>query len=523
MKFEINSDNGMPFFWQIFCSIYLLAALYYSYNGLFGSWTVSVLGVPYYYNWDPDGFYLGAGLTFFDERYVGFVGHPGIPLMLLIQFIARCAYGLAFLFNHQLVFEQFVAKNIFWIIFYVKVSIAACYLAAFAMFYAVSRFFLTKTFSQLAVLAFATTCINLYYFNKISPEPLLILFVFASFFTCLKFIQTQSRRVSYLFIIISAVTAALAALTKIMIAAALPVFVVSYICFFTKLKFTRRIIGGAVFILVFALTFFLLGRKVDWGYFISFWLQYTPASGVSSGFGNNGFQNIVVNLNKWIRILLELFSFKIWEPSLSTQRGQFNVATLPFLFCSLIGYILYLFNNWQRRSALVALFVFFVMLLPSVLYRAAYNYYVMHLAVASIFVSYFVEVLLKKIGLMLQLRFFLAAVLIIGLNLFSFVIFFQAKSSDLYGYNKYWKEYFFALNRTAYGERIGLVSVGDKTEYPGRIISYYVAQGSSLHKYFNDFFEYFDRTPGSDISSMNKIAVLLNHGPQGIKRVNILR
>jgi len=51
---------NFPYFWVLFPGVFLCISILVSYFGLFGSWTVSVFGVPYYYNWDPDGFYMRA-------------------------------------------------------------------------------------------------------------------------------------------------------------------------------------------------------------------------------------------------------------------------------------------------------------------------------------------------------------------------------------------------------------------------------------------------------------------------------
>lgn len=519
MPLRLKTDNGIPFFWESCCGIYLLISWYFSYNGLLGSWTVSAFGIPFYYVWDPDSYYLVAGITFFDERYAGFVGHPGITLMFCIQVITWILYAFALLFNHSLNFAEFAAKNISTVILVTKLFITASYLFSFYVLYIIARLFLTKTFAQLAVIAFGTTSIILCYLNKISPEPLLLILVFSSYWFMLKYVQHNLVWKGYAYIVLCAITAALAVLTKMMIALPVPLFILGYIFFHRRIRFANKFTGGSVFLLSFAVVFIFCGRKVDWSNFVSFWFYYAPGSPkyeVSKGF----FDNILLKSGVVLKYVGLMFfdssSLQLWAPNLVSPLGLFNAATLPFMACSLLGFFLYWRKNPEKRCNLVAIVVLLMLLTPVVLYRHDYHYCVIHLGVAAIFVSYFVKIIFDRICKPGALKTIGSIVFILILNSFSLTIFYEVKYNDMLEYAKWWKPYFTALNHINYDERIGLVSAPGNSPGPGRSPLVYGAKDNPFFKAFNNYFVYLDKDPSLQTVNINKIALLLKFNPQSI-------
>jgi hypothetical protein len=377
----------------------LLLSLFISYKGLFGSWTVSAFGVPTYYFWDPDGYYLSAGITFFNDRYAGFIGHPGIPLMFCIQIITGILYSFAFLFDPSLDYAVFAAKNISFVILATKLFITACYLLSFYILFTISRIFLTKTFSQLAVIAFGTTCIILSYFNKISSEPLLLIFVFSSYWFMLKYVQNSLEWKGYAYLVLCSISVGLAILTKMMIALPVPLFILGYIFFHQSIKFANKIKASSVFLVFFTVVFIVCGSKVDWSNFVSFWFYYAPGSPkyeVSIGF----FNNILLSAGKipeyLVLIFFDFFSQRLWAPSLNSFLGLFNIATLPFMFSALIGFFLYWRKYPDKGRNLGAILILLLFLTPQAFYRHGYHYYLIHLGDAALFVSYFIKFILDR-------------------------------------------------------------------------------------------------------------------------------
>ena len=514
-----------PYFWVLFPGVFLCLSILVSYFGLFGSWIVSVFGVPYYYNWDPDGFYLGAGLTFFDERYV-WVGHPGIPLMFLIHSISKVFYWLGLLFGASVPIETFTAKNIFWIILVTKSAITIVHILSFCILYRISLIFLTKTASKIAILSYATSVIILYYMNKISPEPLLVLFVLLSIFWIWKYVENHHKYKGYIWLALSAFAGIAAVMTKIMIATPLVAFLPAYILLHQGISLKNKMSGTCLFLCFGAMFFILLGWKVDWYYFFQFWSQYAPSNPDSTGGVYPLFsfiQAISHIITNFLFIMADgLFSF-FSISGLTSQKGQFNAAELPFMALSVVGFIQYWKDNPPKRRQMTWLLIFALITAPCVLYKGAYHYLVIHLAFAAIFFSYFICESISKIlkGTALSKNKFATAVIAtLMIHSLSIAIFVETKWSDIRNYMNNWQPYYIGLNTINHEERIGISNTRDKSEIPGRLISYYVPPSSSFNKRFRDYFVYLDGDTSQDKLKEKNITVVISSGAEW---TNIIR
>jgi len=515
-----HDDGGIPYFWPVLSFIYVSLSLLFSFNGLFGNWAISLFGVTYPVNWDPDGFYIGAGITFSESRYAGFVGHPGIPLIFCIHAISRLMHIASFFSGPAVDFAAFAAKNIFWIILAVKLFITCCYLASFYAVYSVARFYLTKTSSQIAIAAYATTGIVLYYFNKISPEPLLVFFVFFSLWAMFRYVGThRASGVSYAYLILSASAAALALLTKIAIALPLPVFILGYILSHRMIAAGDKAKGAALFLVSFLTVLFLAGQKVDWTYFFNYWFNYapgTPSYAVGRGVAANIVSAFMAAYENIFQFVLDLFVWEAWLPGRSSFRGHFNAAALPYLVCSVVGLAMYWKQNPDMRRRVLAILVLCIALAPLVMYRAAHHYYVIHLAVASFFAGYCVSSLAGRVSSSRARTAAVALVSVLLVNSLSAAIFLRAKYADMREYARWWKPYFTALNEMRRKDRIAIVAVSDMTDIPGRIVSYYVDQRSPLCRAFERQFLLFDEIPPDAVIMNERIITVLRHTPDGV-------
>jgi len=508
--------------WTLFSFVFIITSLVVSYFGLFGSWTVSVFGARHYCNWDPDGFYLGAGISFFDERYTDFVGHPGTTLMFLIHIIARGYYWFAGMFGNSLSYEIFTAKNISSIILLIKLAVTGTYLLSFSILYRISLVFVKKGVAFIAVLSFATTGIVLCYINKISPEPVMILFTLLSIFWCWKYIEQCKNYRGYIYIALSAFACTAALFSKILIVAPLFLFVLLYISFHKRLTLKKKIVGSVLFVILCGLSSLLIGWKVDWGAFFQFWSQYGPDSIVHTK-DYRWFVNFVQTTNNAFIMLLkelsEAFSFASWIPGIGNKKAQFNAAELPFILIALFGLFMYWKKHHEKRRQLAWMIIFLVMIAPPVLYKGAYHYFMIHLAFLAILFSYFICTAVDKLfksTINNQKKILIAGIAILILHSFSIAIFIESKKSDIRAYMKWGKPYYDALNKIDYHERIGLINVPYRAGIPGRLISYYTAPSSRFHKEFNKFFVFINKDITQNELKNKNISIVLDYTPNGV-------
>ena len=175
---------------------------------------------------------------------------------------------------------------------------------------------------------------------------------------------------------------------------------------------------------------------------------------------------------------------------------------------------------------MVWLLIFALITAPSVLYKGAYHYLVIHLAFAAIFFSYFICENISRIfkGTALSKNKVVTAVIAtLMIHSFSIAIFIEMKMCDIRNYSNYWQPYYIALNKINYEERIGLVdiyeqrignaNISNKTEMPGRLLPYYVSfvsPSSPLNKSFRDYFVYLDSDTPQDKLKEKNIRVVIS-------------
>lgn len=522
MSFSVPSRVRILSFWVLFPALFLGISLFVSSFGLFGSWTVTAFGVPYYYNWDPDGFYLGVGLTFFDQRYT-WVGHPGIPLVALIYTVARACHGIGMALGDSAPFESFAAKQAATVILASKIAVSLFHILSFAMLYRIGRIFLTKQAARIAVLAYATSAIVLYYMNKISPEPLWVFFALLSLFALWKYVETHRSRQKYLFLALAAFAAMAAVTTKIMIAFPLVFFVPLYILGHGEMTQRDKRVGIALFFLFSSLFFATLGWKVDWIGFITFWLQYSPTQAPSGNVSPE-----IHPLFAFIRFLIHLsvslaegfLSFLKLDPS--DQKGQFNLAELPFFILSAGGFLLYWKKNPQKRRQAAWLAVFAVMMAPGVLYKGAHHYLPLHLALAALFCGYFVWETLSRLIIKAgseRTKTLAAVFSVLLIHAYSLALFVETKKSDMTNYLRDWRPYYRALAAIDDSQQIGILKVPEKTEIPGRLLSYYLPPASQIGERFRSFFVYLPGDTLPENLGERRIGAVLLHDPEGVRRI----
>lgn len=521
-------------FWVILSTLYIVISCCISYFSLWGEWRTYVLGVRFQRIYDPGSAYLASGMSFFDERYTWF-GHPGLFLKLLVQLIARLYYWIGSIcIETPVSYYSFLAKNFFGLIFITKLVMTIINLLSFYALYSLAlRLFRDKWLARNSVIAFATSFSVLYYINFIVPEHLLLLFTLLSIDCAWRSYESrdQENRVKgYQYIALSAFFAVAAFFTKVMIAAPLLVLIPILLILQKKsltgkcfIPLRERIVSAFTFVGA-AVPFALLcSYKVNWSKFLEFWFWYAPCS-LSFDSSKSSLVNVGANSLEFLQKLAEKSFQRIVSSDLLFSNDKmklFIVAELIFFICATIGVIQYYAKFKDKR-----IYVYWMMFLaasisPVVLYRWEHYYFYIHLAVASIFVSYFVNNIIgsKLIGRLSRPLVAVVSVLVIHLG--SIALFVDAKRFDMVEYQRNWRPYYEALASIDYNGKIGVIG-----GYPARFLKERLICWETSDVFINEFSKFF--VPVTEIFTdaelqKQNIQVVIEHTSEGVRMRRVIR
>lgn len=464
-------------FWPILVGTYLLGSLAASLYALFGSWMQYAFGVPHYYNWDPDGYYLAAGIQFFDGPFAAWYGHPGLPLQFMIGAIAHIMYELL-TDSNRLAYPAFVAQNQYEIILVTKTAITTCYLASFYFLFKVARVLLDELEARVAVVLFASTAIVLTYANKISPEPFLLLFVLIGLYCSIQAVAREQAWRACGVICMAGVATALAMLTKLTVTFLLPVYFVVWIAAYPRITAWRKMVLAAVFTSSCLVGLVLLGQKIDWVAFFSFWNAWSPIgfealTGKSTELSHpfSSIAKVASITSATVAVNLDVGTLF----SLQTKQGQFNLAELPLTLMGVIGIFMFLETRLDKRWITYSLILLMVVLAPVVFWRGASHYRVVHLALLSIFAAYGLGLFARRsnaaIGSVRRTWAFVCCLLVFVGPSAALAI--SLKTGDIHAYSKGWGSIYACLSDGRHDRIVTLINVGDSAFVPGRLLGWY--------------------------------------------------
>lgn len=458
----------------VFISIYFLVVLFTSYTGVCGDWQDTSFGVLFYNHWDPMGSYIAGGIDLFGSgKYTPFFGHPGLPLMFLIHFIAKTGYFLFMLLGGTADFEMFAAKNVRWIIFYSKAATICITLLSFILLYFVSRKLTeNKNIALLTVVAYATTLPVLYYADRISPESFLVLFTLLTFFSIWKFQESIDKRKelkAYQFIILAAFASVGAVYSKLHLSYPLIPFAFAYILTVREKtaiehgpSLRMRFLPPVIFICFAAFFLYLGSLKTDWRAFFNLWKDWGP---LKHDFVHSGYtwDSIREKISFLLSSLLSLTSQSEKDTALPLgvvyRKYLFFVVEWIFIVFSASGLVMFWKNQPEKRRVLVYIIVYLFLLLPTIIYHPSIHYLFIHLSFAAIFCAYFVFLVVEKLThreVGLRRKFWLSFGLIILFQQLSLAFAVDIRLNDYRQYKR-WRGYYDALDIIDYGEKIGLV------------------------------------------------------------------
>src|SRR4051812_46215025 len=141
-----------------------------------GGWKNSTMGVSLWWNGDPGVGYLVGSLYVFTPARHAFVGHPGLPIQLLIAPFAKAIHFIyRFGGGHETLY-QFWARNMRGLFILGGVIIAIVHIISFHVLFAFAKRLVTDPRAALlAVAAYATSFPLLHYSTRVSSEPMLVM------------------------------------------------------------------------------------------------------------------------------------------------------------------------------------------------------------------------------------------------------------------------------------------------------------------------------------------------------------
>lgn len=377
-------------FWLALTLILFGASYWETTTATIGGWDIHVMGVRHGAVWDPGGPYLGSGLMLFDDRYAPFVGHPGLPLMALCQLVGR----ILWLPSMQVPFDLFCAQHLQTIAMTAMLAMTAAFVGALLILECVAlRLLGSPGQAMLAVLAYATTYPFLFYLNRISPEPLLVIFTLSAFLCLWRYYEIGEHRRRWWWLALSAQAAVAAVYTKFMIAGPLVFFIPLQIACRRDLTLAKRLRDAAAF-LGLSVPLFLAGTwKIDWSYFFQFWFAYAPGVprySTSDTWVVNVVRNLSVTLPAMLGSAASQLSPTRLLPSFATREGLFFAAEGLLLVLSAIGLAAW-FKASTNRPVLLRWFLAYlaITVIPYLQKGIGdWHYLFVHLAVASVFAAY---------------------------------------------------------------------------------------------------------------------------------------
>ena len=419
--------------------------------------------------------------------------------MFLLGVLHKVHYWLSTILGSSTSYESFLAKNVFWVIFISKMAITAMHLLSFYILHTLTLELTRKReIALLSVLAYGTTFPVLFYINNISPEPIMVSFTLLAFIWTWRYLDCIERGdhfKGYLYISFAAIASVCAFYTKFMIVAPLLILIPLYILLgrprsqCQTLGWRERVRDTFIFAGMGGMLLVLGSYKVDLGKFFSYWAEHTPGQPIYNsldGFLMNMWEilrTVMVGLPKSIfdNIVTRGCVFPQWN-----NPGMHNLSEMTFVGLGSVAAVVYWRNEEENRHKLTTILAFALMTAPIILYRCGSHYYVIHLALISVFFSYSVyRAVAKVIGT--ERAFLMCAVTTLIVHTMSLVMFVDAKVNDINGY-ECWKPYYDGLSKINGNERIGVVGSIEMdvllTSMVGHMFVGHPSSGEELQKLF---------------------------------------
>ena len=449
-----RSDEPWPWARLTLDVVFFTVAAIFVFLAPCGPWKNHVAGVTMWQNEDPGGFYVVSSLFYVGiDRYPAFVGHPGLPLQLMIGLLARAMYFVHCLTGKHVPFLTYCAHHLRALFIMAGLLIAALHVVSFHALYAAAKRILNDAGTAfLAVLAYATLFPTLYFATRVSVEPLLVTFVLWTFLCLWKMRERLDERATgnaCWWAALAALAATAALFTKFHLSAPLiPLALLQILVQRGSRAATAdrlrcrvpRLLPATSFVASTAIAILLFSLKFDWRSFFNIWFQWTPGgkrfTATENLAGDYASNAPAMAKTTWAYFLKHCTSYTTFFGP--TPQSLFTIAEGLFVILAVAGLVWFWRSRPEKRSMLFWPMLFGLSIAPVLAYRGLWHYFFLHLAFGSIFAAFCIRQLLARFRPHLSPRtaVAIAAWTILLIHSVSIVFFVRSKLYDASKYRK---------------------------------------------------------------------------------------
>lgn len=481
--FKWNIRTSAALFWAAYTIGTIVAAVTLCRQGLFTHW--HPIADPKNFTWDPEGYYLGAGISLFFRPLIKIEDvclHPGLPLVFLIQGVARLLHGVALLFGDTSEFYEYTAQHFRLFVSGVTVAMAFVHLlAAYTVYRVAMR--LTDRFivGVAAVFAYTTSICVFARFIHYNPERFTTIFNLLAVLWAVNYAESALRgnyKRAYAWIFLSGLAVMGAFVSKFYCAMHMLALIPFLVLVWRRdgdrtstIPVRTRLVAIALFGAAVAACFWLASLKMSWEEFFQAWFHFAPGTPTYES-GQNWILNFVSKSGAFVIHGFQSLAkqSKLWLPG--TPGNWFTPVELNFLIFGTIGYFVYLYVKPEKRRLAGALGLAVVLAYPTTTYAGCYPYVQFAIGIFAAFFAFLaVFVQDKALGKRLPdaLKCIVALALVGCVHYGAVRATVRVLDSQLRQYRSIWAAYYDAMEYAAPDGRIALRNAHDITHIVGTV------------------------------------------------------
>ncbi len=438
-----------------------------------------MLGIEIAMEQDPGGPYLLSSLDLMEYDKAPFVGHPGITLQFYLHGLLNLCYHF-FNGDESLSIQTYTARNVDLVYFWAKCGMSLLHILSFLLLLYFATLMFSKETATIATILYATSFAPMYYYSRISPEPIIVIIFLAVIIILYKIydstIPTNSPRMAFAVLALAILSVA-AIITKPHILAITPIVILFSIIHagLKNAKTNKRSYTSAVYMpLLFAITtlllFFPLSSKIDWPQYLvynrgilqgDYHFYGSPRTGFNLfSFLSSHCVSIIGDYLKHIKAFIAtnlLYHFRT-----NNITSLFIVTEWTVLATAAYGSYQYFARKRNHLSIWIWVGFFLLFNLSTYIIKPRFNYLFLFQVIFSIFAAYGLNVLFDKY--LIKTKYSRIGALAIALLVMHYTAIYSVINSrfdDVKMYRSRCQPYYEAINKLQHDHKLGIVFTGN--------------------------------------------------------------